>query len=93
MDLIPGKSLCSTYNKKIFTITQDEDIFTGDPFDQSYEPSGESLELVDQACSSLGISPASKIRKVGSDKRASAIDSKINKISHTLRKNLYANLN
>lgn len=46
---------------------------------------------MDQTCSALGISPASKIRKLSSNKRASAIDSKIFKISETIKRKLYAN--
>lgn len=86
--LIPGKSLCSTCNKKLFKLVsnEDEDLFEG----PSYEPP-ETIHVLDQTCSALGISPASKIRKLSSDKRAHAIDSKIIKISETLKRKLYAN--
>lgn len=90
VNLIPGKALCSTCNKKLFKlITDNED---EDPLDDPNYAIPETIHVVDQTCSVLGISPASKIRKLSSDKRASAIECKVSKISETLKRKLYANL-
>lgn len=89
VNLIPGKALCSTCNKKLFKVTDNED---EDRLDDPSFAIPETIHDVDQTCSVLGISPASKIRKLSSDKRASAIESKVSKISESLKRKLYANL-
>lgn len=91
VNLIPGKALCSTCNKKLFKVDNEDE----DPLDSLDDPNfeiPEPIHVVDQACSALGISPASKIRKLSSDKRPCAIESKVSKISETLKRKLYANL-
>lgn len=90
VNLIPGKALCTTCNKKLFKQNigiEDDNTLDG----PSYEPPENSIHLLDQTCSALGISPASKLRKLSSDKRASAIETKVSKISATLKRKLYDN--
>lgn len=80
--LIPGKSICPTCNNKLFKFS-DEDSDVEGPH---YIPPTESINVIDQACSSLGLSPVSKIRKLSSEKKVAAIDSKVTKISQKLKK-------
>jgi hypothetical protein len=84
--LIPGKSMCPTCNTKLFKFDK-EDHHEDPPF----VPVSESINLIDQACSTFGISPASKIRKFSTGKRVVAIEKKVNKISEKLKRNLFEN--
>ncbi|XP_063223012.1 uncharacterized protein LOC134531252 [Bacillus rossius redtenbacheri] len=83
--LVPGKSLCPTCYKKIFVTANDG---TGDTCDSDFITEIEKLGKVDNVCTQLGVSPASKIRKLGLDKRPQAIADKISKVSNVLKRNL-----
>lgn len=85
VELVPGKLICPTCNKKLFKFKDEDE----DHVEEFYISPSESICLVDQACSTLGISAASKIRKLGSNQRVVAIESNITKISQTLKRNLY----
>lgn len=84
MILTPGKSLCPTCNNKLFLSTEDDDSLEG----PSFIPPETIDHVVDHACSVLGVSPVSKIRKLSTEKRGIAIEKKISKISQTLKRKL-----
>lgn len=85
--LIPGKSLCPTCYKKLFslenTVTNDED-----KSDDCFIPPQETLQSLDSLCSVLNISPASNITKVSTAKRKTALVSKSERIAKAVKRKL-----
>lgn len=100
VNLIPGKSLCPTCNKKIFGVVIEEK--TSD-IDIDYQPEtdteksffgeGTSLNVVDTVCKSLNLSPASKIIKLSKTKRQTAFKTKTEKISSAVKRKLASSFN
>lgn len=88
VNLNPGKSLCPNCYAKIFIVKENMDVDEEQYANCTYIPPEETLNQLDSACSALGVSPISKIRKISTDKRNTIIDAKIKKISNKLRRNL-----
>lgn len=88
--LIPGQSLCRNCYEKLFVLETKSKVSsdTTDFLVDDYVPLEEIQQKVDSACSLLGLSPACKIRKLTSEKRHTAIEHKVHKVSEKLRKNL-----
>lgn len=85
VNIIPGKSLCPTCYSKIFVIDKEKD---SDTSDKEFCDLSETIKKVDSACEILGISPARKIRKLSEEKRPIALNTKIEKVAATVKKNL-----
>lgn len=83
--LVPGRALCPTCYSKIFVINKEKD---SDGSDQEFSDPSETIKKLDSACDILGVSPASKIRKLSEEKRALALKSKIDKVSTAVKRNL-----
>lgn len=100
VDLIPGKSLCPTCNKKIFGAVSEEQ---QNDVDKDFQPEtdteksaiGEctSLNVVDTLCESLNLSPASKIIKLSKNKRQTALKTKTEKIHSAVKRKLASSFN
>lgn len=84
INLVPGKSVCTNCFTKLFSNDNTEDI---NP-DRLYEPAGAIIEQLDATCSILGLSPASKVRKLSNEKRAIALQSKVERVSSKIKRNL-----
>lgn len=90
--LIPGKSLCTScltkfqHRHEIFDENDDENS------DLTYEPPNAAEVSVNEACTSLGISPV-RLKRLSSDARPSAIKRKVLKISEVITSKLHNSYN
>lgn len=86
LNVIPGNSLCPNCYSKIFIMKPEPE--SCNLVNDIYIPNEEAISKLDFACSNLEVSPASKIRKLSSGKRKVAIESKVQRISDKIRKDL-----
>lgn len=86
INLIPGKSLCPTCYKKLFGLNS-EDVTSDnkDENDDCFVPPQETLITLDSLCSAIDISPASKITKMNTKKRRTALVSKSERIATAVK--------
>lgn len=87
LNLVPGKSLCTNCSKIIFS-EQNDKVLSECGEQEQYMAPNDNIEQLDAACSILGVSPASKLKKLSTDKRPLALKSKIDKVSQKIKKNL-----
>lgn len=87
--LIPGKSLCRNCQSKIFVVNPESipNVSDIDPQD-NFVPADETFQRLDSACSILGLSPVSKLRKVSYVKREAAVNTKFKKVKEIIRTTL-----
>lgn len=81
--LIPGKSICTNCFSKLFS----DDKGNAD-MNSEYVPPEDNIQQVDAVCSILGLSSASKRRKLRNEKRAVALQSKVERVTHVILKSL-----
>lgn len=83
INLIPGKSLCLTCFKKIFSEQQQSS-----HMDPDFQPASDNLNIIDTVCESLNISPTSKIVKTNKTKRQTEMQRKTEEIGLAIKRKL-----